>query len=310
VDIAVRAITLDRLEHSLALCEIPAENLASLRALLLDTEGESRMAKAFIAERASGHYTLVQSSGEDLAEALSLGSNSGLPDIAGRIYAAVPVWRISDALFYHELMDAQIDICYLPLDERVEASRRTAEDVELAIAEAGALEYPGTKMLLPALARAGDAELDAIARARVTRVALAVEQWRMAHGRWPDSLGQLVPEILDELPADPFTGKPLHWTRTDTGLTVYSVGIDATDEGGISLAEAKDPSRPGDEPFDIPFRLLDPERRGARTRTFRDEVIEADWLSLPELELFGFTEERLRGLGCTDEDLLRFRNRQ
>ena len=55
--------------------------------------------------------------------------------------------------------------------------------------------------------------------------------------------------------------------------------------------------------YDLSFQLLDPEQRGARATTFRDEVMAAEWLTLNELALFGIDEPRLRALGFTDEDL-------
>ncbi|NLW50886.1 MAG: hypothetical protein GXY85_08620 [Candidatus Brocadiaceae bacterium] len=308
VGVAACWIALGGLEHSLALCEVPAESLTTLREALRAIEGESRLETVLIAARAMGHHSLVEASGSDLADLLFMefvDRWDTKEDIVILIYALAPIWRIKDALFFHRLMDAQIDVCRLPLEERVEGGRRVGSEVETALTEAGAWRYPLTGRVLPALTMVGEEEAKLIAHLRVARVALAAEQWRMAHGRWPDSPGQLVPGILDELPSDPFTGGPLRWARADAGLTIYSVGLDGADQGGISWEEAQDFSDCVEQPHDIPFRLLDPERRGARRATFREEVLAAGLLSLQKLEAFGFTEERLRGLGFSDDDLHR-----
>ena len=65
---------------------------------------------------------------------------------------------------------------------------------------------------------------------------LSCELHRSAHGDYPDTLTALVPEFLDELPPDPFTGKPFIYRRRPDGegFIVYSVGSNMTDDGGVS----------------------------------------------------------------------------
>jgi hypothetical protein len=45
-------------------------------------------------------------------------------------------------------------------------------------------------------------------------VAVAMERYRRAEGRWPDDLDALVPKYLSGVPIDPFQGKPLQLVRT------------------------------------------------------------------------------------------------
>ena len=45
--------------------------------------------------------------------------------------------------------------------------------------------------------------------------------------RLPETLESLVPELLAAVPADPFDGKPLRYSREDA--VVYSVGEDLKD---------------------------------------------------------------------------------
>ena len=69
---------------------------------------------------------------------------------------------------------------------------------------------------------------------RATAVALACQLYRADHGRWPESLGQLVPEYLPALPADPFHAddRPIGYTvykgqlpdRLDRPLVYYDAG--------------------------------------------------------------------------------------
>lgn len=63
-------------------------------------------------------------------------------------------------------------------------------------------------------------------------VMLAVERFRLDHGRWPTSLAVLVPNYLPEVPADPYGEGPLHFRRHEQGWTIYSIGPDRQDDGG------------------------------------------------------------------------------
>jgi hypothetical protein len=65
-------------------------------------------------------------------------------------------------------------------------------------------------------------------------LACALERYRLARGQFPESLGALVPEFISQLPQDVINGQPLHYRCTPDGQYVlYSVGWDATDDGGV-----------------------------------------------------------------------------
>ena len=71
-----------------------------------------------------------------------------------------------------------------------------------------------------------------IARTRLADIALAAQRYRLARGRLPATLDDLVSEFLTAIPLDPFTGKPLRYVPTDDGFVVYSVDADRKDDGG------------------------------------------------------------------------------
>jgi hypothetical protein len=70
-------------------------------------------------------------------------------------------------------------------------------------------------------------------------IGLALELYHRERGKWPESLAELSPKYLPTLPADPITGKPLHYKIVGDRPIVYSVGVDADDDGG-RLAKNKD----------------------------------------------------------------------
>jgi hypothetical protein len=78
---------------------------------------------------------------------------------------------------------------------------------------------------------------DKVARSQfnldAARIACALEQYRRAHGVFPDALDALTPKFLSKLPHDVVTGQPLRYRLTSDGQYVlYSVGWNLTDNGG------------------------------------------------------------------------------
>ena len=64
-----------------------------------------------------------------------------------------------------------------------------------------------------------------------TRVAIALERHRLAHGQFPERLEVLVPEFLAEIPKDPWTQTPLIYHADDAGsYQLYSVGENGQDD--------------------------------------------------------------------------------
>jgi hypothetical protein len=136
----------------------------------------------------------------------------------------------------------------------------------------------------------------------------------MRHGRWPSGWYERGPALPIPVPTDPFTGDPLAFARRDGWIVIYSVGADRRDDGGITEAEARRRADqwaggwdeatvgmpyaaydPDDVRGDLTFELLDPELRGARVLTGREEA-----------ELAGYTWEKLVKLGLTEEELSAF----
>jgi len=71
-----------------------------------------------------------------------------------------------------------------------------------------------------------------LAKLRGTELAAAVALYRLDHDAAPRSLEQLMPEYLDALPVDPFTGKPLRYRpwSDEGGGAIYSLGPDREDD--------------------------------------------------------------------------------
>lgn len=66
------------------------------------------------------------------------------------------------------------------------------------------------------------------------RLAIAATLYRRAEGDWPDEWAALVPTYLDEVPRDVVDGQALRMVIREDQFTIYSVGRDGDDDGGVS----------------------------------------------------------------------------
>ena len=92
--------------------------------------------------------------------------------------------------------------------------------------------YVMLHVLMPARSRIFQVSLHNNARLRTVRVGLAIERYRLANGKLPENLAELVPAYLDTVPKDPFDGQELRYKRIEKGYVVYSIGEDGSDDGG------------------------------------------------------------------------------
>ncbi len=66
---------------------------------------------------------------------------------------------------------------------------------------------------------------------RAANEALAgLKLYQLQTGDFPQSLAELVPDYLPEIPVDPYSGGPLKYLRVGEGVMVYSVGPDLKDD--------------------------------------------------------------------------------
>jgi hypothetical protein len=149
-----------------------------------------------------------------------------------------------------ELLDmyqAFIDAAEAPLDNRLDALHAASQVLSPGLDRAVLPKIAA----LPIMLMLKD-ELRIGARLRTARTALAIERYRLLHGQLPESLDDLVPEFLDEVPRDPFGDGPLKYKRLEKGYTVYSIGHDEEDDGGLE----HDPEDPPREFFEVDLTFI------------------------------------------------------
>ncbi len=107
-----------------------------------------------------------------------------------------------------------------------------------------------TQMLVPAVNSIAMIDLRGIARMDCAITALEVERYRLAEGRLPETLEALVPKFIEGVPIDPFDEQPLRYNRLDKGYTIYSIGEDGEDNGGVPKAKVEKGAK-----YDLPFTV-------------------------------------------------------
>ncbi|MDB6021327.1 MAG: hypothetical protein JWQ04_1184, partial [Pedosphaera sp.] len=74
--------------------------------------------------------------------------------------------------------------------------------------------------------------------ANEARVACALERHRLARGLYPETLEPLVPQFIDQLPRDLIGGQPLKYRKEGEQFTLYSIGWNERDDGGLSVMKS------------------------------------------------------------------------
>jgi hypothetical protein len=95
-----------------------------------------------------------------------------------------------------------------------------------------------------------------------TRAVVAIRAFETVNRRLARTLQELTPQYLDEVPQDPFDGKPLRYMlHSDGSWIVYSVGPNQLDEGGI---EFEKPPRHREDRGALIFPSNEPHRQRQR----------------------------------------------
>lgn len=109
------------------------------------------------------------------------------------------------------------------------------------------------KNLLPVLGKADSKVAQAQTLNYLAITVCGLERYRLAHGRYPESLDALVPAFLPKPLPDPMSGQPFHYRPTDDGwFWLYSVGENGQDDGGAFRRLGGGPAL--DWPWPVPGR--------------------------------------------------------
>ncbi len=225
------AMSSPSVEYILNRMTLNDEQLTALQRQLSQVYQDDTMAMGFIGERCS-----IISNIDDP-------QHLGLPTIPGGL---LRITGVSDrnVLMSIEMLGQYIDALKLPARQRYLRCREISDELyELSIF------YSLTKIGIPGLERVAQIDLRVAAQTDCAIVAIGIERYRLAKGSLPKMLADLVPQYIDEVPIDPFDGRPVRYKLTEPGYIVYSIGEDGTDEGGLEMYEVAQSGDPYDWPI-------------------------------------------------------------
>ena len=247
VQIAVEAMSVRGIENVLRVGELEEQTLAELADTVDSRRAAGTMKWALLGERA---WFI------EITEKVATGtlSMADVADMSGRgfgIPLAPEILARRSQVCGTEMLTWLVEAADKP-SEMIEAAARINRETPLL----SATHFLVTS-LMPTMSTTINLHLRGIAHLDCARAAVAAERFRLATGRLPETLDELVPDYLDAVPTDPFDEAPLRLATTDTGIVIYSIADNRVDDGGI-VQSAGTKARP----LDVGFRLLRPQHRG------------------------------------------------
>lgn len=233
VRVTCLALALKGLEQGLNVATFTDGQLTELDEALATTAGTHDLTHVLVGERC-----LML----EMCRDPSLMTRRG-QSIGSRTFSRVTRTGVDDTLSY---MEDCIRAAKLPPAQRLEAYREAIQKVkDLSFIHFSIrLDTWGTSHM----AELAEFHARACARIDLARVALAVERYRLATGKLPEQLDELVPRYLERVPIDPFGNQPIRYRRTEPGYLLHSIDTDGRDDGGH---ERKDDNADG--PYDLCF---------------------------------------------------------
>ncbi len=256
VRIASVADAVRTLERILAQGEVAEPSLAAMQRLFEEEETQPLLLISARGERgALPHMLNALEKGDMTIDQALAAISSSRGDKATMLqvftYKFVPGRVRGDFGHLMRLENRWVECARLPVERQLAAVKELErEEAELPLL---------ARSMAPSFGKITQAFLRRHASLRCAIAALAGERFRLTHGRWPDSLEQLVPGFLPKAPLDPFDGKLLRFRRTEDGVVIYSVGPDGQDNE--ALLERQSVSR---KAADIGFQLWDTGKRRQR----------------------------------------------
>ena len=237
IRIAITGLALDSTWQALQWTEWNEEELALVQAELEQLTLLPGVLRCLEIERAMGLevFDLLQ---ETLSGPAATAMGSGFLNRI-RLWAWRGLWSRRDLQFYLQAYQLRLDglrelnegAAWVPIGMRFKTA---AEQEERRVRHPFA--YPFvllSSLALPNFHRALEVAVRTETRRRLAVVAVALERFRLLHGRYPAELVELVPALLAVLPPDPYTAQPFGYRLTDAEhLRLWSVGADGVDDGG------------------------------------------------------------------------------
>ena len=248
VRISCQALNASILEHLINRTDFTDEQLAELSQAVAEADDPAAMARGYVGERcfAIDTFKLPYSKIRHVSSFPSRRPTVGVLSFV--LYKATGT-KSMDLLIYLDFLDNYIRATQVPLHLRQDAVQAIeAKLTTLSKAHIFLHLFP------PTFARYTILDLANVSYLRAAQASLAIQRYRLAIGKIPDTLGDLAPTYLDAVPSDPFDGNDLRYKKLVTGFVVYSIGEDGSDDGGKERPPTR--QRTGDAVnYDVTFTV-------------------------------------------------------
>jgi hypothetical protein len=148
-----------------------------------------------------------------------------LMGIYGSVFARP--WFNMDEETYAETTSRLTEISRLPYYEALPQMQELDKEIE-GLPRTRVL----SRILLPALTRAIEAQARVEAELDMMQIGISVEQYHANTGSYPATLDTIAPSLGGSVPMDSFTGQPYHYQLSGGSFLLYSVGSNLADDGG------------------------------------------------------------------------------
>jgi hypothetical protein len=95
-------------------------------------------------------------------------------------------------------------------------------------------------ILMPAVSVTHATKMQGDTRFELVKLGFALAAYRAEHDSYPATLAELIPKYVAETPLDAFSDAEMRYDRQHDGYLLYSVGVNAKDDGGQSLSDEQD----------------------------------------------------------------------
>jgi len=214
---------LERCINEMVLTDV---QLANLAVVISEVERRKAFTCAFVGERCT-HVDFLEGLRTGRIPATNMNDDDPVPvRVFMTVYSLTGLLQLDERTYLDE-MERYIEATKLPSPENIIAFRTLDEQMQHL-----APWHFLLRMMVPVLDYTLNKSAACDAKMRDARSALAIERYRLANGKLPGQLTDLVPAFLPSVPTDPFDGKPLRYKTLAKGYVVYSVGEDREDNGG------------------------------------------------------------------------------
>jgi len=241
VRVAIDGMAVDQTQRLISSVNLADDDLVMLQNELRSIRFQAGQTRALIGERAMGIEIFRNPSKH--------GSN-----VRFRIFIGD-----TDLAFYLQTTRRWIAASREPFPAALDAAQKIKREFQSETqSPINQAHFALTAQLLPAFSASMQATARGDAGNLAMDAAIAVQRFRKANGKLPQSLDELVPDYLPSVPLDPFDGQPLRYVIDEAGaFRVYSLGRNRTDEGGVL----------DDVRLDEVFSIKQPQRNAKTTDT-------------------------------------------